>query len=94
MPKGRKGSNKRVVKFKMGGNNNGEALAAPEGILSDKTILPSSRFESTGTGGETSKYETAVMPSSMNMTGGKRRSKKPKRSSRRHRTVKKWFGLF
>ena len=76
----------------MGGN--GQVLAAQEGILSSNTILPSSRFESTGTGGETAKYETAVMPSIKHMTGGKRYSKKLKRSLRRRRSVKKWFGLF
>jgi hypothetical protein len=88
----RKHANGRKFKFIMGGNS--EVLAAQEGILSDKMILPSSRFESTGTGGVTSKYETAVMSSSMKMTGGKRYSKKSKRSFKRRRSVKKWFGLF
>jgi hypothetical protein len=84
-PRGKK------VKFMMGGNNDGEVLAAREGVLSSNMILPSSRFESTGTGGETAKYETAV---SRHMTGGKRYSKKPKRLVRRYKSVKKWFGLF
>jgi hypothetical protein len=68
-----------------------EVIGASEGILSNKMILPSSEFESTGTGGDTSKYETAV---STKMTGGKRRSKKSKRSLKKNRSMKKWFGLF
>jgi hypothetical protein len=96
MPKGsnRKQSRGRKIKCTRGGSSNGEVLAAQEGILSSNTILPSSRFESTGTGGETARYETAVMPSAKHMSGGKRRSKKSKRSSNRRRSVKKWFGLF
>jgi hypothetical protein len=79
----------RKVKFVMkGGNDN--VTGAPEGILSNKMILPSSQFESTGTGGDTSKYETAVSVK----TGGLRRSTKNKRLSKKRRTVKKWFGLF
>lgn len=95
MTKGRKSSKDKNAKsmLKMKGGN-GEVMGASEGILSDKTIIPSSRFESTGTGGVTSKFETAVMPSTGKMSGGRRRSKKSKRSSNRRKSVKKWFGLF
>lgn len=81
----RRSSSKKVkqVKFVKGGDMS--AMAAPEGILSDKSILGSSEFVSTGTGGETAKYETAV---SKQMGGKRRRSKKSKRSSKR------FFGLF
>lgn len=74
-----------------GGNNDLVVSAAQEGILSDKMILPSSRFESTGTSGDHAKYETAV---SKHMTGGKRRSKKSKKTQKRCKSMKKWFGLF
>jgi hypothetical protein len=60
--------------------------AAPSDILSEKSILGSSEFISTGTGGETAKYETAVSVK----TGGKRRRK----SKKSKRVSKKWFGLF
>ena len=73
----------KQVKFAKGGNGN--VVGAPEGILADKPILASSEFVSTGTGGETAKYETAV---SKQMGGKRRRSRKSKCSSKR------WFGLF
>ena len=73
----------KKVMFVKGGD--GEVVGAPEGILSEKPILAAAEFVSTGTGGETAKYETAV---SKQMGGKKRRSKKSKCSS------KKWFGLF
>ena len=77
---GKKG---KKVMFVKGGNGN--VMGAPEGILADKPILASAEFVSTGTGGETAKYETAV---SKQMGGKRRRSKKSKCSSKR------WFGLF
>jgi hypothetical protein len=78
----RRSSSKKVM-FMKGGNGN--VTGAPEGILANKPILASSEFVSTGTGGETAKYETAV---SKQMGGKRRRSKRSKRCS------KKWFGLF
>jgi hypothetical protein len=78
----RRSSSKKVM-FKKGGDGN--VTGAPEGILANKPILASSEFVSTGTGGETAKYETAV---SKQMGGKRRRSKRSKRCS------KKWFGLF
>lgn len=81
----RNNSSKKVKKVKFAKGGNGNVVGAPEGILADKPILASGEFVSTGTGGETAKYETAV---SKQMGGKKRRSKKSKRSS------KKWFGLF
>jgi hypothetical protein len=74
--------------------NGGNFIPSSENVLSAKTVIPSSEFLSTGTGGNTAKYETAVMPSSAKMTGGKRRSKKSKKSIKRRKSMKKWFGLF
>jgi len=81
----------RQIKGKKTGGN---FMPSSENVLSAKSVLPSSEFLSTGTGGNTAKYETAVMPSSAKMTGGKRRSKKSKKSVKRRKSMKKWFGLF
>jgi len=87
MVKRRQSNKKKAVKFFKGGDN---IVNAPPGVLSNNSVLPSSAFLSTGTGGDTAKFETAVSKAP-SMTGG-RRSKKSKKNTKRK--TKKWFGLF
>lgn len=82
-------------KINISKGGNGYVLGASEGVLSGKSVLPSSDFLSTGTGGRTSTYETAVMPSPSSYRGGKRRgNSKKNRKTKRSKTTKKWFGWF